>query len=155
MVHVPAPVKLTVAPEIVHTADELASMAKVTGFPDAPPVAVTVYVAPPTVAPLGEAFCRRELSERPERHLVDSERIAETGEQLGSVLEECVGVFDGQCRGRVEVRQVADLIADRPSRTRRVEFPLFGGELGDDDIECSLLSDEIVQYSVDIHADLR
>ena len=45
--------KLTVAPEIVHTELADASIVKVTALPDPPPVAVTVYVAPPTFAALG------------------------------------------------------------------------------------------------------
>jgi hypothetical protein len=41
-VHVPMPTKLTVAPEIVQTELLAGSTVNVTGFPDGPPVAVTV-----------------------------------------------------------------------------------------------------------------
>jgi hypothetical protein len=53
IVQVPAPVKLTVAPEIVHTAWAAGAIVNTTGLPDPPPAAVTVYVEPPTVALLG------------------------------------------------------------------------------------------------------
>ena len=42
--------KLTVAPEIEHTEAALGSIVNVTGLPEPPPVAVTLYVAPPTFA---------------------------------------------------------------------------------------------------------
>jgi hypothetical protein len=42
MTQVPAPVKLTVVPEIEQAPDvDEASMVKVTGFPEPPPVALT------------------------------------------------------------------------------------------------------------------
>jgi hypothetical protein len=52
-VHVPTAVKLTVEPAIEQTDVLVASTENVTGLPDAPPVAVTEYVLPPTVALLG------------------------------------------------------------------------------------------------------
>jgi hypothetical protein len=54
IVHVPAATKVTVeplTPLAVQTA--VVALVKVTGLPDAPPVAVTVYVAPPNVGLLG------------------------------------------------------------------------------------------------------
>ncbi len=50
-VQVPAPVKLTVLALTVQT--EGTALPKVTGFPEAPPVAVTVYVGPFTTALVG------------------------------------------------------------------------------------------------------
>jgi len=46
-------VKLTTDPEIEQTEVAEASIVKVTVFPDAPPVAVTVYVGPPIAASEG------------------------------------------------------------------------------------------------------
>jgi hypothetical protein len=48
IVQVPAAPKVTVEPLTVHT--EVVALANVTGDVDAPPVAATVYVAPPTTA---------------------------------------------------------------------------------------------------------
>ncbi len=45
---VPAPTKLTVEPETVQT--PVVALVNVTALPDPPPVALTVYVAPATVA---------------------------------------------------------------------------------------------------------
>jgi hypothetical protein len=45
--------KLTVEPEIEQTELLAASILKVTGLPDPPPVAVTAYVGPETTAELG------------------------------------------------------------------------------------------------------
>ena len=46
--------KLTVDPEIVQApAVEAASIEKITGFPEAPPVAAAAYGAPPTAGLLG------------------------------------------------------------------------------------------------------
>jgi hypothetical protein len=53
IVQVPTAVKLTVEPAIEQTAALVPSMENVTALPDAPPVAVTEYVLPPTVALLG------------------------------------------------------------------------------------------------------
>src|ERR1700737_3418300 len=53
IVHVPAPTKLTVAPEIVQTAALAGLIAKVTGLPEPPPTALTLYGGPPTMAELG------------------------------------------------------------------------------------------------------
>ncbi len=52
-VQLPAPTKLTVLPLTVQTRG--VAVPKVTGFPEAPPVAVTVYVGPATTALLGAA----------------------------------------------------------------------------------------------------
>ena len=49
----PAAVKLTVEPAIEQTAEAAASIVNITAFPEAPPVAVTVYVEPPTFAAAG------------------------------------------------------------------------------------------------------
>jgi hypothetical protein len=53
IVHVPAPMKLTVEPEIVQTEPLPGSIVNVTGFPDGPPVATTLYVGSPTAEELG------------------------------------------------------------------------------------------------------
>src|SRR5438876_3789603 len=45
--------KLTVELEIVHLSSVASSMMKVTGLPDGPPVALTVYVSPITLGWLG------------------------------------------------------------------------------------------------------
>ena len=45
MVHMPAPTKLTVEPDTVHT--PLVAEENVTGLPDPPPVAATAYGGPP------------------------------------------------------------------------------------------------------------
>ena len=53
MVQVPTPVKLTTPLEMAHTVELDESIVMSTGLPEAPPVAIGVYVAPPTVALLG------------------------------------------------------------------------------------------------------
>ena len=50
--HVPAPVKVTVEPDMEHTAAAAESIVKLTGRPE-DAVAVTLYVGPPTTAPVG------------------------------------------------------------------------------------------------------
>ena len=47
----PVPTNVTVDPDTVQMA--VVPELNATGFPDAPPVAVTVYVGPPTVALVG------------------------------------------------------------------------------------------------------
>ena len=53
MVQVPKPMKLTTPLEMAHTEELDESIEMSTGLPEAPPVAIGVYVAPPTVALLG------------------------------------------------------------------------------------------------------
>jgi hypothetical protein len=57
IVHVPAPWKLTLEPEVFPESVQIdllvASIVRTTGSPEAPPVAVTVYGEPPTVALVG------------------------------------------------------------------------------------------------------
>jgi hypothetical protein len=49
----PEPIKLTVEAKIEHTVLLAASIVKVTGCPEPPPLAATAYVGPPTVAQHG------------------------------------------------------------------------------------------------------
>ena len=53
MRQIPAPIKLMTEPEIEHTELDDESIEKVTGFPEAPPIAITVYMGPPTTALAG------------------------------------------------------------------------------------------------------
>ena len=49
----PDATKVTVPPEIVHTAEEPVAIVRVTAFVDAPPEAVTRYAASPTFGEVG------------------------------------------------------------------------------------------------------
>ena len=74
--------KDTVEPETEHTAPAEASIVKVTALPEAPPLALAVYVVPPTVAAAGV----RDLESRGE----PDERCKSCAGTYGTVPNGCL-----------------------------------------------------------------
>ena len=64
--------------------------------------------------------------------------------QFGGEGGELIRVGDGERGGPVEVREVADLVRNRPAWAGGVERPEFVVEVADDSIKRILLRDEVI-----------